>query len=95
MSVQGSLCPWVSVLGGLCPGRGLCPGVVSVQGGLCPGGLCLEGICPGVFTPGDLSGRPLPTATPSDTCGRYASYWNAFFSARFFAKKSMKIKEFG
>ena len=50
--------------------RGLCPG----KGDLCPGG--------GLYLGGSLSvcqGDPLWTETPRKvTCGRYASYWNAF-----------------
>ena len=69
----------ISVGGGLCPGRGgvsvqeggcLCPGRGSLSrkgGGLCPG---RGRLCPG----GSLSGRPPGTVT----CGRYASFWNAF-----------------
>ena len=82
----------VSVQGkGFCLGD-LCPGGVSVQRGslskgvsvqredLCPG----EGLCPGggsLSRVGSLSGGvsvrdPPPHRTV--TCGRYASYWNAF-----------------
>ena len=75
LSVQGGLCLWSLCLGGLCPG-GLYWGVsvqgslsgesvsrwVSVQGGVCLGCLC--------------QGDPSPASTV--TCGRYASYWNAF-----------------
>ena len=41
--------------------------VVSVQRGLCQEGV----LCPG----GSLSGNPIYRTV---TCGRYASYWNAF-----------------
>ena len=39
----------------------------SVLGGLCPGGLC----------PGEVSVRETPRHC-TVTCGRHASYWNAF-----------------
>ena len=51
--------------GGLCPGR---RGSLSRGGGSLSGG----GLCPG----GSLSGRFSPREV---TCGRYASYWKAFF----------------
>ena len=65
---------------GVFPGRWSLSRGGSVQGGLCPGGLfpggslskgvsVQRGVCPG----GSLSGRP-----PYVSCGRYASYWNAF-----------------
>ena len=96
VSVQEDLCPGGSLsMGGLCPGGFLSRGV-SVQEGLCRGGLCPRGLCPrglclGISVRGDLcperslSGRPPCTVT----CGRYASYWNAFlFSLNFVAAQS-------
>ena len=76
----GGLCPW-----DLCPGGSLSRGV-SVQGGLCPGGLCLGGLCPRGLRPGwslsggSLSREGLCQEDPPHTvtCGRCASYWNAF-----------------
>ena len=82
VSVQGGFCLgalWRDLCPGyLCPGRisvqgvGLFPGCGSVQGGLCLGGV----LCPG----GSLSkGGLCRGGDPSTvTCGRYASYWNAF-----------------
>ena len=62
---------------------GFCPGGVplsigiSVQGGLCPGGVYIqEGIS---VHGGSLSrGSVMETTPVTVTCGRYASYWNAF-----------------
>ena len=42
VSVQGCLCPGVSLSAGLCPG-GLCLGGVPGQGGLCLGGVSVQG----------------------------------------------------
>ena len=84
----GCLCPWevslsggslsrgVSVLGFLFEEVSVQGGSlyrwVSVQGGLCPGGFLSRGggLCPGESLLGTLS--------RTFTCGRYASYWNAF-----------------
>ena len=90
---RGGLCPGggslsrgrVSVQGkGFCLGD-LCPGGVFVQrGSLSSGRIYVqgrvsvqgEGLCPGwgLSPAGSLSGTPHRTVT----CGRYASYWNAF-----------------
>ena len=79
------LCPGgVSVLEGSLSWRGLCPGEgVSVQGrgSLSRGG----GLCQGVSVQGGLCLGGLCQETPHTvTCGRYASYWNAFFLSHVF-----------
>ena len=71
ISVQGSLC-----LEGLCPGG-------SLSGVLCPGGLSgripvwgvsVQGVC----VRGASLFRGVSVMETPVTCGRYASYWNAF-----------------
>ena len=66
----GCLCLGVSLSGG-----------VSVQGGLCRGGVSVHGgsLSRGSLSVGPLSGGISVRETPRTvTCGRYASYWNAF-----------------
>ena len=66
MFSQVSVCPQ----GGLCPGGG-----VPVQGGLCLG----RSLSGRPLSGGSLSRGDLCQADPRTvTCGRYASYWNAF-----------------
>ena len=89
VSLQGCLCPRVSVQGGggsvqegcLCPDGSLPRSVfvqrVSVQGCLCPGVSLSSDVSvqAGLYPGVSLQGRPPPSMI---TCGHYASYWNAF-----------------
>ena len=88
VSVQGGLCPGVSVKGvsvqgGLCPEGSLSGGSLSrglYQGDLCPGGLSSRGVSvQGGFCLGTSLGRP-----PESEMSVYSSYWNAFLFGHIF-----------
>ena len=69
-----------SVQGGLCPGVSLFRGVSVRGGGLCPGVLCPGGsLCEGFLSRGSLSRRSLSwILLHTVMCWQYASYWNLF-----------------
>ena len=100
-SLSKGLCPGgVSVQGCLCPTWGLCQGGslsrgISVQGvsvkGVSFQGVSVQGrsLSRGINVQGvsiqGISVRETPAHTV--TCGRYASYWNAFLWYFFFAEQ--------